>query len=130
MYNAATQARLSGMSRVPKWLSRTWRKANASAEIARRRIGDQAHQTKWRQPGGRHIEVEMRPVGEVRVQYAMQDAHRATDRDVLVRPIKRWQPEVDPPQPQPGGNDNHTGDRAGGETGRAVRISCRRGPAG
>ena len=101
-----------------------------NAEIARRRIGDQAQQTKWRQPGGRHIEVEMRPVGEVRVQDAMQDTHRPTDRDVLVRSIKGWQPEVDPPQAQPGGNDKHSGDRAGGEAGRAVRVSCRRGPAG
>ena len=103
---------------------------DANAEIARRRIGDQAQQTKWRQPGGRDIEVEMRPVGEVRVQDAMQDTHRPTDRDVLVRSIKGRQPEVDPPQPQPGGNDKHSGDRAGGEAGRAVRVSCRRGPAG
>ena len=103
---------------------------DANAEIARRRIGDQAHETKWRQPGRRDIEVEMRPVGEVRVQDAMQDAHRPTDRDVLVRSIQSWQPEVDPPQPQPGGDDNQSGDRAGGEAGRAVRVSCRRGPAG
>src|SRR5207249_3950381 len=41
---------------------------DANAEVARRRIGDQAHETKWRQPGRRDIEVEMRPVGEVRVQ--------------------------------------------------------------
>ena len=79
---------------------------DANAEIARRLIRDQAQQTEGGEPGRRDVEVEMGPVREVGVQDAVEDdAHCPAHRDVLVRSIQGWQAEVDPPEPQPGGDD-------------------------
>src|SRR5205807_4542421 len=75
------------------------------------------------------IEVKVRPVGEMRSQDAVEDAHGPSHRDVFVRSVESQQPEVDAPEPQPQGEDKQFENRAGG-AGGAGWVSCRRDPAG
>src|SRR2546425_5299437 len=85
---------------------------------------------KRRQPGRREVEVQMRPIREVRIDDAMEDPRRASHGDVFVRPVERRQPEVDTPKSQAKADHEQSGDRCPTEPRPASRANCRRGLAG
>ncbi len=73
-------------------------------EAAKQRIEDTNPEISGRlvldeKPCRRNIEIKVRPVGKVRIQDAVEDAHGAPNRDVFVWTVEGRQPEVDPPEP-------------------------------